>query len=70
MECYDTDMISVQTWCAADMMINMEIEICNPNSNFTQSGLVVFYSISTLMGYLMPNPVYTHIIYIYDLKSK
>ena len=29
--------------------------------------LVVFYSISTLIGYLMPNPVYTHILNIYDL---
>ena len=27
-------------------------------------GLVVFYGISMLVGYLMPNPVYT---YIYDL---
>ena len=31
-------------------------------------GLVVFYGISTLLGYLMPNPVYTYILYIYDLK--
>ena len=29
--------------------------------------LVVFYSISTVVGYLMPNPVYTYILNIYDL---
>ena len=33
--------------------------------------LVVFHGISTLVGYLMPNPVYTYIYiyikYIYDL---
>ena len=26
-----------------------------------------FYGISTLVGYLMPNPVYTYILNIYDL---
>ena len=32
-------------------------------------GLVVvcFYGISTFVGYLMPNPVYTYILNIYDL---
>ena len=29
----------------------------------------VFYSISTLVGYLMPDPVYTYISNIYDLKT-
>ena len=29
--------------------------------------LVVFYVISTLEGYLMPNPLCTNILYIYDL---
>ena len=29
--------------------------------------LVVLYGISTLVGYLMPNPVYIHIINIHDL---
>ena len=33
------------------------------NSN----GLVEVYGISTSGGYLMPNPIYTHIIDIYDL---
>ena len=28
---------------------------------------VKFYGISTREGYLMPNPVYTYILYIYDL---
>ena len=26
-----------------------------------------FYGISTIMGYLMPNPLYTYILNIYDL---
>ena len=30
-------------------------------------GLVVFYGISTIVGYLMPNPLYTYILYIHDL---
>ena len=30
-------------------------------------GLVWFYRISTIVGYLMPNPLYTYILNIYDL---
>ena len=30
-------------------------------------GLDWFYGISTLVGHLMPNPVYTYILNIYDL---
>ena len=30
-------------------------------------GLVRFYGISTIVGYLIPNPVYTYILDIYDL---
>ena len=30
-------------------------------------GLVWFHGISTLVGYLMPNPIYTYILNIYDL---
>ena len=30
-------------------------------------GLVAFYGISTIIGYLMPNPFYTYILNIYDL---
>ena len=30
-------------------------------------GLVGFYSISKIVGYLMPNTLYTYIINIYDL---
>ena len=29
--------------------------------------LVGFYGISTIVGYLMPNPFYTYILNIYDL---
>ena len=30
-------------------------------------GYVWFYGISTIVGYLMPNPFYTYILNIYDL---
>ena len=30
-------------------------------------GLVSFYGISTNVGYLMPNPLYTYILNMYDL---
>ena len=30
-------------------------------------GLVGFYGISSIVGYLMPNPLYTYILNIYDL---
>ena len=29
--------------------------------------LVGFYGVSTIVGYLIPNPLYTYILYIYDL---
>ena len=32
-------------------------------------GLVSFYGISTIVGYLMPNPLYTYILNIWDLVS-
>ena len=32
-------------------------------------GLFWFYGISTIVGYLMPNPVYTYISNIYDLQT-
>ena len=30
-------------------------------------GLVGFYGIPTIVGYLMPNPLYAYILNIYDL---
>ena len=30
-------------------------------------GWIGFYGISTIVGYLMPNPLYTYILNIYDL---
>ena len=37
-------------------------------SSSVQLGWVVeFYGISTIVGYLMPNPLYTYILIIYDL---
>ena len=41
-----------------------------PNSSQTKSWLIWlfgFYGISTFLGYLMPNPLYTYILNIYDL---
>ena len=32
-------------------------------------GWVGFYDTSTFLGYLMPNPFYTYILYIYDLLA-
>ena len=34
---------------------------------YIRFGLVDFYGISTIVGYLMPNPLYTYILNIYDL---
>ena len=34
---------------------------------YIRFGLVGFYDISTIVGYLMPNPLYTYILNIYDL---
>ena len=34
---------------------------------YIKFGLVWFYGISTIVGYLMPNPLYTYIQNIYDL---
>ena len=31
-------------------------------------GMVRFYGISTIVGYLMPNPLYTFILNIYDFR--
>ena len=33
-------------------------------------GLVWFYGMSTIVGYAMPNPVYTYILDIYDLETQ
>ena len=32
-------------------------------------GLVGFHGISTIVGYLMPNSVYTYVLNIYDLLT-
>ena len=34
---------------------------------YIRFGLVWFYGISIIIGYLMLNPLYTYILYIYDL---
>ena len=35
--------------------------------NFYKTSFVWFYGISTIVGYLILNPVYTYILDIYDL---
>ena len=40
------------------------------SSLYIRFGLVVFYSIATIVDYLMPNSVYTYILDIYDLSKK
>ena len=37
-------------------------------SSSSSSSLVWFYDISFIVGYLMPNPVYTYMLGIYDLN--
>ena len=37
------------------------------NIKYIKFGLVGFYGISTIISYLMPNSLYTHILDIYDL---
>ena len=37
---------------------------CKQPCSRSELGLVWFYGISTIVGYLMPNPVYTYIKYI------
>ena len=38
-----------------------------PKVNLNRFGLAWFYGISTLVGYLIPNTLYTYILNIYDL---
>ena len=33
------------------------------------NSLVAFYATSTFLVYLMPNPVYTYILHIYDIQT-
>ena len=42
-------------------------EIFFHKCNSALFGLVWFYGISTIVGCLMPNPLYTYILNIYDL---
>ena len=47
--------------------------LCNAKSSlyiyikYIGFGLDCFYGISTIVGYLMPNPLYTYTLDIYDL---
>ena len=42
-------------------------DVNNPKDASISFSLVGFYGISTILGYLMPIPFYTHILNIYDL---
>ena len=37
------------------------------NIEYIRFGLIRFYGISTIVGYLMSNPLYNYILNIYDL---
>ena len=39
------------------------------NTTDTFDGLVGFYGISTIVGYLMPNPVFTYILNIWFINT-
>ena len=41
--------------------------VCLPDDDTDWFGLVWFYGISTIVGYLMPNPVFTYVLNIYNL---
>ena len=42
----------------------VEKECVKQTQRHKDSWLVVFYGLSTIVGYLMPNPVYTYIVYM------
>ena len=48
------------------MTIQIKFQTQNLLNRF---GWVEFYGISTIVGYLMPNPVYTYISNIHDLQT-
>ena len=48
--------------------LGLQCYLCSYFKPFTiWFGLVGFYGISTIVGYLMLNPLYTYILNIYDL---
>ena len=48
----------------SDSLINLGLSF---KENTNPGWLVSLYGISTLAGYLIPNPIYTYILNIYDL---
>ena len=56
-----------------DFMAYQSLRLFNVKSSFykyikyVRFGLVGFYGISTLESYLMPNPLFTYVLNIYDL---
>ena len=44
--------------------MKMKINEINTVSPMNKFGLVWFYGISTIISYLMPNPLYTYILFV------
>ena len=51
------------------LVINMSCRAIDTSEQVVQRGLIRFYGISTIAGYLMPNPVYTYIRYMIYKQS-
>ena len=49
------------------MPLNKETKPLNNLLPYSRFGLIGFYGISTIVGYLIPNPLYTSILDLYDL---
>ena len=52
------------------MHVHMYVYVCVCVFTYMYVFLVGFYGISTLVGYLMPNHVYTYILNINNLETK
>ena len=53
--------------CLRRQVINIPINTILPGFGLVGLGWVGFDGISTVVGYLMPNPLYIYILNIYDL---
>ena len=50
-------------------LLLIKFKTTNSKRNSTQCWLVLFYSISTSVGYLNPNRVYRYLFNIYDFST-
>ena len=62
---YTQDSEYITAWLS-QQEIDIYLNLINKKNYKVWFGLVWFYSISTIVGYLMPNPFYTYILNIYD----